>query len=450
MGAPKNGGIRLLFDRRLRLEFRGAKITTDACLLAVRELDEMMGLTEMAGDLIADKRTGNNIRHQIPGLLRQSVYARLAGYEDTNDHEGLSRDPAMRAVIGKRALERTAASSGTVSRFETDILAQEHNINALITLNSAWVSKAVSLSKAKKIILDIDSSESPVYGSQEGSAYDGHFESTCYHPLFCFNNYGDCEGAILRPGNVHSADGWREFLSPIVDRYKDTDKKLYFRADAAFASPDVYEYLEDEGILYAIRLKANNNLYRQIDHLMTRPVGRPSKKPKVFFHNFSYRAASWKKPRRVVAKVEWHIDELFPRVGFIVTNMTSSPQSVVHFYNKRGTCEQNIKEGKHTLTWTRLSCAKYVSNQVRLALFVLAYNLGNFLRRFALPSQVAHWSLSSIQLKLVKIGARIVSHSRMTIFQMAEVAVPEKLFRSMLSRIHRLGRACARAPALCL
>ena len=240
MGAPKNGGIRLLFDRRLRLEFRGAKITTDAGILAVRELDEMMGLTEMAGDLIVDKRTGKNIQHQIPGLLRQSVYARLAGYEDTNDHEGLSRDPAMRAVIGKRALERTAASSGTVSRFETDILTQEQNIDALATLNSSWVSRAVSHSKAKKVTLDIDSSESPVHGNQEGSAYNGFFESTCYHPLFCFNNYGDCEGAVLRPGNVHSADGWKEFLSPIVEKYRAMDKKLYLRGDAAFASPDIY------------------------------------------------------------------------------------------------------------------------------------------------------------------------------------------------------------------
>ena len=449
-GALKNGDIRLQFDRRLRLEFRGAKITTDTGLLAVRELDEMMGLTEMAGDLIVEGRTGKNIQHRIPGLLRQSIYARLAGYEDVNDQEALARDPAMRAAIGKRALDRTAASSGTVSRFETDILTQDENIDALATLNSSWVSKAVSLSKAKKVILDIDSSESPVHGSQEGSAYNGFFESTCYHPLFCFNNYGDCEGAVLRPGNVHSADRWREFLSPIVDRYREMGKKLYLRGDAAFASPDIYEYLEDKGILYAIRLKTNNNLYHEIEHLMTRPVGRPSRKPKVFFHSFSYRAGSWKKSRRVIAKVEWHIDELFPRIGFIVTNMTSSPEAVVHFYNHRSTCEQYIREGKYALTWTRLSCSRFSSNRVRLALFVLAYNLGNFMRRFALPREVSHWSLSSVQLKLIKIGAKIIGHSRMIVFQMAEVAVPEKLFRSMLSKIHRLGRACARAPALSL
>jgi hypothetical protein len=221
------------------------------------------------------------------------------------------------------------------------------------------------------------------------------------------------------------------------------DKKLYLRGDAAFASPDIYEYLEDNSILYAIRLKANNNLYQKIDHLMTRPVGRPPRKPVVFFHALSYQAASWKSSRRVIAKVEWHQGELFPRIGFIVTNMSSSPDAVVHFYNRRGTCEQWIREGKHALTWTRLSCAKYVSNRVRLALFVLAYNLGNFMRRFALPSEISHWSLSSIQLKLIKIGAKIISHSRMIVFQMAEVAVPERLFHSMLSRIHRLGKACA-------
>jgi hypothetical protein len=183
-GESENSALRLHFDGHLRLEFRGAKVTTDAGLLAVRELDQALGLTETAGEMIRDVRTGGNVQHELPGLLRQSVYARLAGYEDTNDHEGLSQDPAMRAVIGKRALERTAASSGTVSRFETEILTQDENIDALASLNSDWVSKAVSLSKAKKVILDIDSSESPVHGNQEGSAYNGHFESTCYHPLF--------------------------------------------------------------------------------------------------------------------------------------------------------------------------------------------------------------------------------------------------------------------------
>jgi len=440
MGEGQEGSLKLHFDGHLRLEFRGAKVTTDAGLLVVRELDEMLGLTEMAGEMISENRNGRNVQHELAGLLRQSVYARLAGYEDVNDQEAL-RDPAMRAVVGKKALDRNAASSQTVSRFETETLVTEQNIEALSSINAVWVEKAIARTNTKKIVLDMDSSESPVHGAQEGSAYNGHFSSRCYHPLFVFNQFGDCEGATLRPGNVHSADGWRDLLEPIVDRYKDADKKLYFRGDAAFASPGVYEYLEENRILYAIRLPANQVLSREIEHLMTRPVGRPPKRPRVYYHDFSYRAASWDKPRRVIAKVEWHQGELFPRVGFIVTNMSALAKNVVRFYNKRGNCERWIKEGKSALDWTRLSCTRFSSNQVRLALFVLAYNMGNFLRRFALPSQVSHWSLSSIQLKLIKIGAKVVSHSRRTIFQMAEVAVPEALFAALLERIRCLVAA---------
>jgi hypothetical protein len=216
-------------------------------------------------------------------------------------------------------------------------------------------------------------------------------------------------------------------------------KRIYFRADAAFASPDVYEYLEDNNILYAMRIKANNRLYDHVEHLMTRPVGRLSLKPKVFYHDFTYRAKSWRRSRRIIAKIEWHAGELFPRVDFIITNLSARAEKVVRFYNKRGLCEQYIKEGKYALSWTRLSCSRFISNQVRLALFVLAYNICNFLRRFALPGEVSHWSLRSVQLKLIKIGARIISHARRTVFQMAEVAIPGELFAEVLDRIRSLA-----------
>jgi hypothetical protein len=153
--------------------------------------------------------------------------------------------------------------------------------------------------------------------------------------------------------------------------------------------------------LYAIRLPANDVLYDEIKHLLTRPVGRPSRKPVIKLYDFKYKAASWKKRRRVVAKVEWHQGDLFPRVGFIVTNMSAKAEGVVRFYNKRGIAEQWIKEGKYALNWTHLSCKHFVSNQVRLGLFVLAYNLGNFLRRLVLPGKIKHWSLRSLLVKLI-------------------------------------------------
>ena len=155
---------------------------------------------------------------------------------------------------------------------------------------------------------------------------------------------------MLRPGNVHSADRWKEVLEPVVQRYKHKEIRKYFRGDAAFAKPE----------------------------------------------------------------------------------------GIVHFYNGRGTAKQWIKEGKYALNWTRLSCKRFVSNRVRLWLFVLAYNLGNFLRRLVLPKKIKHWSLRSLLVKLIKIGAKIVRHSRYITFQMAEVAIGKRLFAEILARIDRL------------
>ena len=441
MGESTNAHAKLRFDRRIRLEFHGATITSDAGLLACRELDDVMGLTEKASECLQDTRGGRNVQHQLVSLLRQSVYSRLAGYEDTNDAERLADDPAMRAVVGGRGIDRPAASASAMSRFETEVLTQDGNEEGLDRLNAAWVDRAMMQTAHRRVILDMDSSESPVHGEQEESSYNGHFGSTCYHPLFVFNQFGDCEGAKLRAGNVHSAHEWRDVLEPILSRYEETGVRRYFRADAAFAKPDIYEYLEERGVFYAIRLPSNEVLQWEIAALLTRPVGRPPKRPVILYDDFWYRAGSWDRARRVVAKVEWHRGELFPRVGFFVTNMTAGPEGVVRFYNGRGTAEQWIKEGKYALNWTRLSCHRFVSNRVRLSLFVLAYNLGNFLRRLCLPRSIRHWSLRSVQVKLIKIGGRLVRHSRRLIFQLSEVSVPERLFRGVLDRIGRLSPA---------
>jgi len=288
----------------------------------------------------------------------------------------------MRWVVGDRAISGYAASASQMGRFETKWLSRPENLPALI------------------------------------------------------------ERCALRPGNVHSADGWRAVLEPVSARYRSVVKHLYFRGDAAFANPEIYELLEAEGMGYAIRLPANSVLQDRIGHLLKRPVGRPPHEVRRYYTSFRYQAQSWNKPRRVVAKVEWHPAELYPRVGFIVTNLARSAEGIVALYNQRGTCEQYIKEGKGAIKWTRLSCRTFAANAVRLQLHALAYNLGNFMWTLAMPKTVETWSLVSLREKLVKIGAKVVSHGRYVTFQLAEVAVPRQMFADILSLITRL-----RAPA---
>ncbi|MCR9074253.1 MAG: IS1380 family transposase [Alphaproteobacteria bacterium] len=446
VGETETVDLRVAFDRRLKLEFHGSKITSDVGLLAFRELDDALGLTEITGQVLADNRTGRNNRHSLTAQCRQSVFGRLAGYEDVNDADRLGHDPAMRWIVGGRAVAKEAASTSQMGRFETEVLTGKANRAVLADLSGKWIDAVHARRPTNVVVLDMDSSVSPTHGEQEGTAYNGHFGCNCQHPLFVFNQFGYLERCSLRSGNVHSADDWRSVLEPVVARYRDRTRRWFFRGDAAFALPDLYDYLVAEGYKYTIRLKANAVLRGHIAHLLKRPVGRPPKYVLRFYAGFSYQAGSWNRKRRVVAKVEWHPGELYPRVGFIVTNLTRPAARVTAFYNQRGTEEQYIKEGKNAVKWTRLSRRSMKANAVRLQLHALACNLSNFLRTLALPDEMESWSLTTLREKMVKIGAKVIVHARYAVFQMAEVAVPRDLFRRILDLIDDLR---PREPAPC-
>jgi len=220
-------------------------------------------------------------------------------------------------------------------------------------------------------------------------------------------------GARLRPGNAHSAEGVLDLISPLVERYRSWFRQLWLRGDAAFAGPDLYEFCEKKRIIYFIRLSSNNSLKRHILPHLRRPVGRP---PKSGVHvrviEFQYQAEKWNKPRRVVCKIEWHVGELFPRVGFIVTNWNLEAHKVVTIYNGRAEIENRIKEGKNTLRWDKTSCHRFAANQARLLVGCLAYNLLHMIRDTAFWGEKVKPSIDSIIRRLVKVGARVVYHAR--------------------------------------
>ena len=336
MGELQTEPFQFTFNGFLKVAFQGSRVTSDAGLILVRELDERLGLEAIIAAHLTDSRQGLNTQFRLPDLLRQSVYSRLAGYEDLNDAQRLSTDPTFRLIGSPTRWDRGAALTSTLHWFETELLTREENLVGLMAVNRDLIGQVETFGRSDRIVLDMDSSESPVHGQQEGSAYNGHFESVCYHPLFLFTDHGDCVAAKLRPGNVSSADDWEDLLVPEIDRQQAEGQRVAFRADAAFARPALYEALEARGVHYAIRMPANKNLELEIEDLLFRSPGRPSHKPLVRYKSFRYQAESWTAPRRIVAKVEHHVGELFPRVGFIVTNLPLSNRAVVRFYNKRG------------------------------------------------------------------------------------------------------------------
>jgi hypothetical protein len=404
--------LRLDFDRPIKLEFHGSTVTRDAGLLAYRELDDALELTRTAATGLHDTRTGPNTQPSRLALVRQSIYRRLAGYEDGNDAERLCLDPALRIVVGGQAKNQTAASTSERARFETDTLSRTENLKQLMDFSEKWIDQAHRHRKLTKLILDLDSSVSATYGHQEGTASNGYFACLCYHPLFLFNQFADLERVMRRRGKHPRAKFWRRVLLPVIQRSRDRDIPKYFRGDAACALPKRLCLLEKEGFRYAIRLKTNPVLEPKIAHRLKRPVGRPSRKPKKVYANFRSRAGSWDQARRVVAKVAWHAGELFPRVGFIVTNLKAPTKRVVRFYNRRGTAEQWSKEGKNAVKWTKLSCRRFQANATRLQWFARAYHLANFLRQLVLPKPSQGWTLTTLREKLLKIGAKVVAHAK--------------------------------------
>jgi len=400
------------FDRSIMMDFQGAKLSSDTGFILMRELDQRHNVIAPMADSLKDNRSASHTKHSLVQMIRQRVFQMAAGYEDCNDADYLRVDPALRLSLAKG--KKLGAGQSALSRLENDILGNAESMSAL---NEAVLRSADALIQRKdkyRFILDVDSTEDPAHGKQEGCEYNGHFGKSCFHPIVAFTGDGDCLAAELRPGNVHSADGVLDFIKPIVKRYREGFTLFWLRGDAAFAQPDVYEYCEREHLTYFIRLPMNDSLKKIMEpELKSRPVGRPPKSGvKVQHIEFYYRAGSWKKRRRVVCKIEWHNDELFPRVGFIVTNSTQPAWKVVKVYNGRANVENRIKEAKNTLRWDKTSCHRFEANQARLKMGAVAYNLLHMIREFHLHGEEVKRSIEWIIRRIIKAASRISYHGR--------------------------------------
>jgi len=230
MGEKQKQPFQLSFNAFLKIDFQGSRVTSDGGLIVVRELDERLGFGELLAEQLSDSRCGKNPQFPLADRFRQSVYSRLAGSEDGNDAERLSQDPTFRLIGSEKIWDRGAALTSRLHSFETEMLAEEENFAGLARINRELIAKVEAIASRRRVVLDMDWIEIPVYSQQESSAYNGHFESTCYHPLLLFSREGDCLAGKLWPGDVHSADGWEELLLPEIERQQKLGKDGVFRA----------------------------------------------------------------------------------------------------------------------------------------------------------------------------------------------------------------------------
>jgi len=296
----------------------------------VRELDERLGFGELIAQHLTDSRLGKNTQLPPADLLRQSVYSRIAGYEDVNDAERLSQDPSFRLIGSEKIWERGAALTSRLQSFETELLTQEGNLAGLAAINRELIAKAETIDSPQRLVLDMDSTEIPVYGQQENSAYNGHVESTCYHPLLLFNWEGGCLAAKLRPGNVHSAENWEELLLPEIERQQSQGKEVVFRARPR-GRP---------GLRQAGDLRKVGGARREVRH------PHPGQRQSGAGHRGVVDAGSG----AAESQAGCALQEL------CVPGGQWDP----------GTAEQWIKEGQQAVKITRLSCRRFRSNGVRL------------------------------------------------------------------------------------
>lgn len=410
-GESRKEVIRPDFNRAIMIDFQGAKITSDVGFLLMREIDDRFKIIAPMGDCLEDLRSPTHTKHSLVQMIRQRVYQIGASYEDCNDADFLRIDPALRLALGKD--HQAGAGQSMLSRLENDILGNEAGLQALEAALTRSTDTLLKRKNKKRLIIDLDSTEDPAHGKQEGVAYNGHFAKNCFHPLFCFTSEGDCLRAKLRPGNVHSADGTLPFITPLVERYRPWFKLFWLRSDAAFANPGTYEYCEENRMTFFIRLPSNKNLDRLVAPHLGRPVGRPPQSGiQVKIVDLHYQAKSWSRPRRVVAKIEWHRGELFPRIGFVISNSRLPAGKVIKVYNGRAEIENRIKEGKNTLRWDKTSCQRFEANQARLQMGVLAYNLLHMIRQFYVWGEEVKRSMEWLIKRLIKVGARISYHAR--------------------------------------
>ena len=430
--------ILMNFNPRMKLNFDGGNLTSDAGLLLYKEFDHKIGLSDAVQNLLVVQDPVLHRDHPNSEVVLQKVYQHIAGYH-TDDHaDDLAVEPLLTALFGKERL----ASQPTLSRFfeKADIATAK----SLESVNDTLQQRVYTLQPQRQFVFDLDSSGFAAYGNQYGANFNAHYQQHGFHPLFCFDGLtGDCLRAELRAGNVYTSRQVARFVGPILTRYEKwaPSALIVIRGDSGFAVPGLFDLVEAKGHQYVIRLKSNARL-QSIAQAMADPLmnSKNLHKREVYHREFMYQASSWDKPRRVVVKMERPAGELLFQFTFIVTNLALQPKNVVRLYAKRGHMENFIKEAKNGFACGKMSSTDFASNAVKLQIAMLAYNFNNWFRRLCLPEKLQSSRMETLRHQLVKIAGKLVYSGRYWTWKLCSSCVYRKEFIQTLYNVARLPR----------
>jgi len=432
----------LLPRQPVHVDFSGGSLSSDGGLLLLAQLDRHLGLTQQVVASLHDWRRPERVHHSLLDLIRQRVYQIAAGYEDANDATALRHDPILKLAVGRPPHSGPdLASQPTLSRLEAALSEAEcDDVNAVLLGQFLHTPRR----KPTTVVLDLDTSEHPTYGQQTFAFFNGHYGSTCYLPRFFFASVpGERDQYLVRAQlpdhHGEETDAIRESMAALVGaiRKQWPGVQVRLRADAGFAHPELYAWLEQHDVAYAIAIPANPVLQKKSQRLCEAAAKAASASPTqraCLFGKVWYQAGSWEKGRRVLVKGE--VTPTGRSLRFVVVwGVGGTPRQQYRFYGGRGDSENRLKELKEGLHSDRMSCCEFASNKVRRMLTSVAYVLVQQLRRLAQQTELARAQVERLRLSLIKIGARVKESQRRVVVELCSSCPWQETWRRLAGRL---------------
>lgn len=424
--------------RPVEVRFDGGEITSDAGLVLLSQADRKLGLVERLAVQIVDRREPGKVRHRVVELLRERIFAIAAGYEDANDLDDLSHDPALVLSCGRRIGE-ALASQPTLSRLENSVGSDElHGLaEALARAVVAQLPR-----DTRSVVLDVDATDDPCHGQQEMEFFSGYYDTHCFLPLYLHVTGDDgvqrLMSALLRPGNAGAKDGLLDLLRSAIRllRERFPEVAITLRADSAFGDGEVLTFCEEQGLAYSLALRGNKRLERETAWMAEQVLAdcEALATDQREYISFYYQAEPWEHARRVVAKVETVRGKL--NVRYVLTSRKyQRPERAYQFYCERGDRENRIKEMKIDLNAGRTSCHRFLANQFRLLLHAAACVLWRAVQDALQGTAWANRQIGTLRLMLVKIGARVVQSCRRVWLHLPTSCPHKALWRHLYCRL---------------